>query len=108
VSHEDKAVALITAAAVASTLALILYGLFAPWWRSVIGRARVAAEFGWVALLDVVLYVHWSHKIVPGWLALTLYAVIAVGAWMWLGAVVEQLWKRFASVRRADEADTEL
>ena len=94
-STEDKAVALITAAAVASTAALVLYGLFAPWYRSVIGRARVAAEFGWVALLDLVLYVHWSRDVVPDWVALTLYALIAAGAWLWLGAVVhEQIWKR--------------
>lgn len=95
-STEDKAIVLITAAAVASTLGLLIYGLFAPWYRSVIGRARVVAEIGWVALLDLVLYVHWTHHRIPDWGALALYAVIAIGAWMWFGAVIHELfWKRY-------------
>lgn len=92
---EDWGVVLITDAAIASNLALLLYGLLAPWYRSVFGRARVVAEVGFVALLDLALYAHWSHHFLPDWLRLTVYAVIAAGAWMWLGAIVEeQLLKR--------------
>lgn len=94
-STDDWGVVLITAAGAASTLALVLYGLFAPWYRSVIGRARVVAEVGWVALLDLALYVHWSHRVIPDQLVLALYALIAAGALLWLGAVFhEQIWKR--------------
>lgn len=95
-STDDWGVFLITMAAIPSTLALLLYGCFAPWYRSVIGRARVIAEFGWVALLDLALYIHWTHWIPPRRLVLAIYLVIAVGAWLWLGAVIhEQFWKRY-------------
>lgn len=94
-STEDWAVFLITAAAIPSTLALLFYALLAQWYRSVFGRARVTAELGWVTLLDLALYVHWSHWLPPDWLRLTLYTLIAVGAWMWLGAIIhEQALKR--------------
>ena len=94
-STEDWGVVLITLAGTASTAALILYGFFAPWYKSVIGRARVTAELGFVVLLDLALYIHWTHWIPPDRLVLAIYALIAVGAWMWLGAVVhEQFLKR--------------
>ena len=49
-----------------------------------------------LALLDLALYIHWTHWIPPDRLVLAIYAVIAVGAWMWLGAVIhEQFWKRY-------------
>ena len=91
---EDWGVVLITAAAVASNLALLLYGFSAPWYRSVFGRARVVAEVGFVALLDLALYAHWTHHILPRWLVLSVYTLIAAGAWMWLGAIVEEQLKR--------------
>lgn len=93
-SSEDWGVVLITAAAIASNLALLLYMASAKWYGSAFGRARVTAEFGWVALLDVALYAHWAHVLLPDWVRLTVYAVIAVGAWMWLGAVINEQFKR--------------
>jgi len=95
VSTEDWGIFLITAAAVASNLALLLYAASASWHRSIFGRSRVVAELGWVALLDLALYAHWAHVPLPVWIRLTVYTLIAVGAWMWLGAVIhEQFVKR--------------
>lgn len=94
-STEDWAIALITAAAVAANLFVILYATTAPWWRSVFGRALMTGEVALAILLDVVLYAHWAHKLVPIWLGLTIYSAIAAGCWMRLGAVVhEQLARR--------------
>lgn len=93
-SVEDWQVSLVTAAAIAGTLALLLYCSFAKWYLTVVGRARVAAELGWVALLDVALYAHWTHHQIPTWGVLTIYAAIAVGSWLWLGAVVHEQFLR--------------
>jgi hypothetical protein len=94
-STEDWAVFLVTAAAIAANLFVLLYASLAKWWRSVFGRALMTGEVALAALLDLVLYVHWSHTILPRWIPLTLYALIAAGCWMRLGAVFhEQVWKR--------------
>ena len=94
-STQDWGIVLITAAAIAANLALLLYAVSAPWYRSVFGRARVTAEVGWVALLDLALYAHWEHVLLPAWVRLSVYAVIAAGSWMWLGAILhEQILRR--------------
>ena len=94
-STEDWAVFLITAAAIAANLFVVLYAIFAPWYRSVFGRALMTGEVALAVLLDLVLWAHWSHHLIPKPVALTVYALIAVGCWMRLGAVIhEQLFKR--------------
>lgn len=92
---EDWAVCLVTAAAAAATLFVLLYGASAPWYRSVFGRALMTGEVALAVLLDLALWAHWSHHTIPRWVVLTVYTLIAVGCWMRLGAVVhEQFWKR--------------
>lgn len=91
----DWQLALITLAAVAATAFPILYTAVAPWWRSTVGRSLVVSETSLAALLDVALAAYWGHFHVPSPVATSLYTLIAVGAWMRLGALIhEQLGKR--------------
>jgi hypothetical protein len=95
VTFEDWAVSLITAAAIAANLFVVLYLASAPWYRSVFGRALMTGEIALAALLDLALWAHWSHHDIPRWAVLTIYTLIAAGCWMRLGAVVhEQLRRR--------------
>lgn len=94
-SATDWGVFLVATAAVASNLFVILYAAFAPWYGSVFGRALMTGEVALAVLLDVALYAHWSHTILPTWLILCVYGLIALGCWMRLGAVIhEQIHKR--------------
>jgi type IV secretory pathway VirB2 component (pilin) len=40
--------------------------------------------------LDLVLYAHWAHVRLPIGARLAVYAVIAVGSWLWFGAVIRE------------------
>ena len=92
---EDWGVVLVVLAAVAVNLFVVLYASFAPWYRSVFGRALMTGEVAFSALLDVSLYIHWTKTVPPPWVPLTLYGFIAAGCWMRLGAVIhEQILKR--------------
>ena len=91
----DWQLALLTLAAVAATAFPILYTAVAPWWRSVVGRSLVVSEASLAALLDVALIAYWWHFRVPTPVATSLYTLIAVGAWMRLGALIHaQVGKR--------------
>lgn len=88
-------VTLITAAAAAATLFVFAYGLAAPWWRSVVGRALWISDLSLALLLDLALAAYWGHFTVPAWGRLGIYTLVAVGAWLRLGAVAHnQLLKR--------------
>lgn len=94
-STEDWGVTLVTAAAIPATLSVILYMLTAPWYRTAFGRAYVIDGLSILALLDIALIVHWTHWIPPEPFVLSLYALIAVGQWLQLGAVIHyQILKR--------------
>jgi len=94
-STEDWGVFLVTAAAIPATLSVLLYAAVAPWYRTAFGRAYVIDGLSIMALLDVALFVHWSHWAPPDRFILGLYASIAVGQWLQLGAVLHyQILKR--------------
>jgi len=94
-STEDWGVFFVTAAAIPATLSVILYAFFAPWYRTAFGRAYVIDGLSIMALLDLALIVHWTHWVPPDHFILGLYALIAVGQWLQLGAVIHyQILKR--------------
>jgi hypothetical protein len=94
VSVLDWQIALITAAAVAATLFPILYTFIAPWWRTVVGRSLVISEVSLAALLDTALLAYWFHTTVPSPIRTSLYTLIAIGAWMRIGALIDQQLKK--------------
>ncbi|MDF1603409.1 hypothetical protein [Nocardioides sp. YIM 152315] len=86
------AVLLVTIAAIPATLFPICYGITAQWWRSFVGWGLMVSSVALAALLDLSLMGYRWPGFVPTWLALTVLALIAVGAWlMFLGWLVTRL-----------------
>lgn len=89
---DDAAVALIIAAAPAATLFPILYAWVARgiWWRIPTGRALMASSTGLALLIDISL----AYKMFGDDYALrdvvrlSVYALIVLGAWLKLGALL--------------------
>ena len=91
----DWEVVLLSAAGLPATLFVFAYGFAAPWWRSVIGRALWVSDLSLALLLDLALVAYWLHFELPAWARLSIYALVAVGAWLRLGAVANnQILKR--------------
>lgn len=75
--------AILTFGAVGATLFTLTYPVLArTWWRTQVGRAMEVTMLGLALLLDVALCFYWFGWTVPGWLARTIYVVIAVSPWL--------------------------
>ena len=88
---------LLIIAAPAATLFPILYMLTAPWWQTWVGRALVVSKIGLAVLVDASLAFHYLGPAYPhrAEVTLTAFALIVVGTWLYLGALVrEQILKR--------------
>ena len=86
-TYINVALALIISGGIASTLFVLIYGLRAPWWRSKEGWNLFGFTATIALLLDLTVVAHFWGPF-PGlrWIALAIYAAIAVFMWqrLWL------------------------
>lgn len=77
-------------AAVPATLAVLVYGLGAPWWRSLTGATMLGLTTCLAVILDLSVAVRILGRPFPGLVevALVLYAGVAVFLWLLLALVV--------------------
>jgi hypothetical protein len=101
-SADTAAVLLVLAAAPAQTLFAIVYGVGSPWWRSLVGRALFTKALALALLIDISLLYHWlgDDYALRDVVRLTVYGLIAVGAWMQFVALLVEKYKG-----RRDDAD---
>ena len=96
-SADTVAVLLVLAAAPAATLFPFLYGWVARgvWWRTPTGRALMTSSTALALLIDISLAykVFGDDYALRDVVRLTVYALIALGAWLKLGALVYE-WHR--------------
>ena len=96
-SHDTLAAWLIILAAPAATCFPFLYAWVGRgvWWRSPAGRALMVSSSGLALLIDVSLIYQAFGDDYPGRNAVRLivFAFIAAGAWLKLGALVYE-WRR--------------
>ena len=87
---DTAAVLLVVAAAPAATAFPLWYGLTAPWWRSLIGRALMTKAVGLALLIDIsILYKFLGDDYaLRDVVRLTVYALITVGVWMQFSALL--------------------
>ncbi len=95
-SADTAAVLLVLAAAPPQTAFVFYYGLTAPWWRTVVGRALFTKALGLALLIDISLLYQWlgDDYSLRDVVRLTVYALIAVGAWLQLGAFIHERGQR--------------
>lgn len=91
-SAETAAVALIIIAAPAATLFPFVYGWVARgvWWHNPTGRALMASSVGLALLIDIALIykAFGDDYALRDAVRLSVYALIALGAWLKLGALL--------------------
>jgi len=81
---------ILTGAAIPATLFVILYWVFAPWYRSEAGRASWSTMFALAALLDVSLAAYWFHWTIGELVARIIYVLIFAACWMKFGALLHE------------------
>lgn len=90
-------------AAPAANLFPVLYALSAPWHRSAVGRAIVTSKVGLALLVDAAVIAHFTRSLTYPYhdqLVLFAFALIAVGTWMYLGALTEEQIRKRRRNRR--------
>ena len=87
-SADTAAVLLVLLAAPAQTGFAVFYSVTSPWWRTLIGRALFTKAWGLALLIDISLLYKWlgDEYALRDVVRLTVYALIAVGAWLQLVA----------------------
>lgn len=82
---------LITLAAPAQTLFVLIYGTRSPWYRSLLGRALFTKALALGLLLDLSLVAHWWPDY-PGQKPITIIivALVLAGAWLQLAALLRE------------------
>ncbi|WP_067428394.1 putative phage holin [Nocardioides jensenii] len=95
-SADMLALLLIVAAAPPATVFPLLYGLSAPWWRSLVGRALMTSSLGLAFLIDISLAykAFGDNYALRDVVRLSVYALIVCGAWMQFLALAVQLRRR--------------
>lgn len=95
-SADTAAVALVIAAAPAATLFPLLYAWVARgvWWRTPTGRALMTSSVALALLIDISLayQAFGDNYALRDVVRLTVFALIAVGAWLKLGALAYETW----------------
>lgn len=99
-SAEDVALILLLISAPPATLFPLVYGLTAPWHRSLIGRALMTKATGLALLIDISLTYRLLGADYQGRDAvrLTVFALITVGVWMQFIALLHE--KHAGSLRK--------
>ena len=89
-SADTAAILLVLAAAPAQTLFPIIYGVSSPWYRSLLGRALMTKAVALALLIDISLVYNWlgDDYAARDVVRLTVFALIAAGAWMQLAALI--------------------
>lgn len=90
------ALVLICAAAPAQTVFVLVYGLGSPWFRSVVGRALFTKALGLALLIDISIAYQFlgDDYALREVVRLSVFTLIAVGAWLQLGALVYERRRR--------------
>jgi hypothetical protein len=98
-------VSLVLVAAIAppATLFAIVYGFTVPWWATTIGRAMLASSVGLALLVDISLLYQalGDNYALRDVVRLSVFAIVCLGAWYKLGALVREKWRAHRG-RRAD------
>lgn len=83
---------LVVVAAIPATLALLLYGALAPWWRSWPGWAFFSTLLAVALLLDLTLVFTWSHfsPATEEGISRGVMGVVIAGCWLKFVAVLRQ------------------
>lgn len=89
---------ILTGAAIAANLFVLVYAALAPWYRSAAGRASWVSMLALALLLDLSLVAYWIDWTVPEWIARTVYIVITLGAWLKFVALLHE--QVFTSTRK--------
>ena len=96
-SADTLAVILVVAAAPAATVFPLMYAWVARgvWWRTPTGRALMTSSTGLALLIDISLAykVFGDDYALRDVVRLTVYALIAAGAWLKLGALAYETWR---------------
>jgi hypothetical protein len=92
---QQLALWIIWAAAPPATLVPILYGFTARWWASLSGRALMTSALGLALLIDLsLMFRSWEgHVDLKQRIALVVYALICVGAWLMLFSLIRVQWR---------------
>lgn len=95
-SVDLAAVLLVLIAAPAQTAFVFYYGFTSPWWRSLIGRALMTKAVGLALLIDISLIYNWLGDAYAARdvVRLSVFALIAVGAWLQLAAFIAEKHRR--------------
>ena len=101
-SADTAAVILVLVAAPAATLFPICYAWISRglWWRTPAGRALMVSSTALALLIDISLAYQWlgDDYAARDVVRLTVYALIATGAWLKLGALLWEHHKQRRSV----------
>jgi hypothetical protein len=94
-STDVAALALVLVAAPAQTLFAIIYGLWSPWWRSLIGRALFTKAIALALLIDISLLYQWlgDDYYLRDAVRICVFLLIAVGSWMQLVALLKEKYQ---------------
>lgn len=86
---------IIWAAAPPATLAPILYAFTARWWTHLPGRALMASMTALALLIDLALWFRaWEgHVDLKQRVAVAVYGLICLGAWLMCVAMVRSTWR---------------
>ena len=87
---------MIIVAAPAATLAMLVYGFAAPWWRSWPGWAFFSTMLALTLLLDLTLFFKWwpGHMEAKIDVAHVVYVIVVAACWLKLYAVLRQQFNR--------------
>ncbi len=91
------AVILVLIAAPPATLFPLAYAWIARgvWWRTPAGRALMTSSTALALLIDISLLYQWlgDDYALRDAVRLTVYALVALGAWLKLGALLLESWR---------------
>lgn len=89
---DTVALALIVIAAPPATLFPLVLGFTTQWWRRPITRALMTKAVGLALLIDISLVYTWfgDDYALREVVRLTVFALIALGAWMQFGALIAE------------------
>lgn len=96
-SADLAAVILVLIAAPPATLFPLTYAWIARgvWWRTPAGRALMTSSTALALLIDISLLYQWlgDDYALRDAVRLTVYALVALGAWLKLGALLLESWR---------------
>ena len=88
-SEFDWQMTFLTITGAAASLFPIIYTVFAPWWRSQVGRALVVSDISLAALVDLSLLGYWFGWHFSEHVSTAVVALIAIAALLRCWAVID-------------------